>query len=238
VADMVITDDNFVSIVAAIEEGRGIYDNIRKFVHYLLSCNAGEILVMFVSSLIGLPPPLLPIQILWVNLVTDGLPALALGVDPVDPNIMRRLPRPTDEKVITKQRAFLMLAQGAFIAVCSLTAFIFVLLVEKEGIERARTAAFIVLACSQLFHSFNCRNMTRSLFEIGVFTNKKLILANFVSFAVQMMVVYVPFLQQVFKTKPLGAFDWLLVIGISSLPLWAMEIIKKVNHRLKFINVS
>jgi len=226
VADMVITDDNFVSIVAAIEEGRGIYDNIRKFVHYLLSCNAGEILVMFVSSLIGLPPPLLPIQILWVNLVTDGLPALALGVDPVEPDIMKRPPRPTDEKVITKQRALLMLVQGAFIAVCSLTAFSFVLFVEKEGIERARTAAFIVLSCSQLFHSFNCRNMTRSLFEIGVLTNMKLILANAVSFAAQMMVVYVPFLQQVFKTEPLGVFDWFLVVGISSLPLWAMEIIK------------
>lgn len=229
VADMVITDDNFVSIVAAIEEGRGIYDNIRKFVHYLLSCNAGEILVMFVSSLIGLPPPLLPIQILWVNLVTDGLPALALGVDPVDPHIMKRPPRPTDETVITRQRAFLMLAQGAFIAACSLTAFCFVWYVEKEGIERARTAAFIVLSCSQLFHSFNCRNMTRSLFEIGVFTNKKLILANLVSFAAQMVVVYVPFLQQVFKTKPLGLFDWFLVIGISSLPLWAMEVIKAIG---------
>lgn len=229
VADMVITDDNFVSIVSAIEEGRGIYDNIRKFVHYLLSCNAGEILVMFVSSLIGLPPPLLPVQILWVNLVTDGLPALALGVDPVDPNIMKRPPRPTDEKVITKQRAFLMLAQGAFIAVCSLTAFSFVLFVEKEGIERARTAAFIVLSCSQLFHSFNCRNTTRSLFEIGILTNKKLILATLVSFAAQMMVVYVPFLQRVFKTEPLGVFDWLLVIGISSLPLWAMEIVKALR---------
>jgi Ca2+-transporting ATPase len=231
VADMVITDDNFVSIVAAIEEGRGIYDNIKKFVHYLLSCNAGEILVMFVSSLVGLPVPLLPIQILWINLVTDGLPALALGVDPVDPNIMKQPPRPTDEGVITKGRAFLMLWQGAFIALCTLVAFGFVLFVEKEGIGRARTAAFVVLACSQLFHAFNCRSMTESLFKIGILTNKKLILATVTSFFVQMMVVYVPFLQRIFRTEALGAFDWLLVVGISSLPLWAMEVVKGLRSR-------
>lgn len=231
VSDMVVTDDNFASIVAAVEEGRGIYDNIKKFIHYLLSCNAGEILVMFASSLIGLPAPLLPIHILWVNLVTDGFPALALGVDPVDPKIMERAPRKSNESVVTKQRGFLMLAQGAFIAVCSLLAFCFVLFIEKEGIERARTAAFIVLACSQLFHSFNCRSMTESLFKIGIFTNKKLILATGVSFLLQMAVVYIPFLQKIFKTEPLGLFDWVLVVLISSFPLWAMEAVKAVNKK-------
>ncbi|OGX44999.1 MAG: hypothetical protein A2216_03035 [Omnitrophica WOR_2 bacterium RIFOXYA2_FULL_45_12] len=235
VSDMVITDDNFASIVAAVEEGRGIYDNIKKFVHYLLSCNAGEILVMFVSSLVGLPIPLLPIHILWINLVTDGFPALALGVDPVSPNIMQRPPRKINEKVVTKQRAFLMLAQGTFIAFCSLLAFTFVLFIEKEGIERARTAAFIVLSCSQLFHSYNCRSMTESLFKIGIFTNKKLILATGVSFFLQMAVVYVPFLQKVFKTEALGIFDWVLVVSISSFPLWAMEIVKLVNRKKDFL---
>ena len=229
VSDMIITDDNFASIVSAVEEGRGIYDNIKKFIHYLLSCNIGEILVMFVSSLIGLPIPLLPVQILWVNLVTDGLPALALGVDPVEPGIMNRSPRPVDEPVITKPHAFLMLAQGAFIALCSLSAFTFVLFVEKEDIIRARTAAFIVLSCSQLFHSFNCRSMTESLFKIGLFTNKNLILATFISFLLQMLVVYIPFLQKIFKTAPLGLFDWLLVLAVSSFPLWAMELVKKLN---------
>jgi Ca2+-transporting ATPase len=233
VSDMVITDDNFASIVSAVEEGRGIYDNIKKFVHYLLSCNAGEVLVMFVSSLIGWPVPLLPIQILWVNLVTDGLPALALGVDPVDGGIMERPPRKPGESVLTRDRAFLMLGQGAFIAFCSLFAFCFVLFVEKEGIGRARTAAFIVLSCAQLFHSFNCRSMSRSLFKIGVFTNKKLILAVAVSFLLQMAVVYVPALQTIFKTLPLGAFDWFLVLAISSFPLWAMELIKMVKGRRK-----
>ena len=232
VSDMVITDDNFASIVAAVEEGRGVYDNIRKFVHYLLSCNAGEILVMFVSSLVGLPAPLIPVQILWVNLVTDGLPALALGVEPVDPNIMERPPRPPNQPVVTIRRAFLMLAQGSFIAMCSLLAFTLVLFVEKEGISRARTAAFIVLSCSQLFHSFNCRNFTESLFKIGVFSNGKLVLANGVSFLLQMVVVYVPFLQKVFKTEALGVFDWFLVIIISSFPLWAMEVFKKVRKSI------
>ncbi|MDD4955881.1 MAG: cation-translocating P-type ATPase, partial [Candidatus Omnitrophica bacterium] len=235
VSDMVITDDNFASIVSAVEEGRGIYENIKKFIHYLLSCNAGEILVMFVSSLVGLPVPLLPIHILWVNLVTDGLPALALGVDPVSPNIMQKPPRPVNEAVVTKQRAILMLVQGAFIAFCSLLAFTLVLFVENEGIIRARTAAFIVLACSQLFHSFNCRNTTESLFKIGIFTNKKLILANFVSFFLQMAVVYIPFCQKIFKTEALGVFDWVLVVAISSFPLWAMELVKIINKKWRFI---
>ncbi len=237
VSDMVVTDDNFASIVSAVEEGRGIYDNIKKFVHYLLSCNAGEILVMFISSLIGWPAPLLPIHILWVNLVTDGLPALALAVDPVSPGIMKRPPRPAGEAVITKQGAFSMLTQGAFIAFCSLFAFSFVLFVEKEGIERARTAAFIVLSCSQLFHALNCRSMSVSLFKIGVFTNKKLILAVVVSFLLQMAAVYLPFAQKVFKTEALGVFDWILVLTISSFPLWAMEAVKAVKGKRKEKNV-
>ena len=234
VADMVVTDDNFASIVSAVEEGRGIYDNIKKFIHYLLSCNTGEILVMFTSSLIGLPVPLLPIHILWVNLVTDGLPALALGIDPVDPDIMRRPPRKPNESVVTRRGVFLLLTQGAFIAFCSLFAFIFVLFIEKEGIHRARTAAFVVLACSQLFHAFNCRSMTASLFTIGVCTNVQLIYACGISFIMQMAVVYVPVLQKVFKTEPLGLFDWVLVIGISSLPLWAMEGCKAVMGRYRY----
>jgi Ca2+-transporting ATPase len=236
VSDMVVTDDNFASIVSAIEEGRGIYDNILKFVHYLLSCNTGEILVMFVGAMIGLPVPLLPIQILWVNLVTDGLPALALGMDPTDPEIMKRRPRAPGEPVVTGSRGLLMLAQGAFIAACSLGAFAWVRYVEKggltdEGLARARTACFVVLAVSQLFHSYNCRSLTESLFKIGVFTNRSLLLATGISFGLQMMAVYAPGLQTVFKTEPLGPFDWLLVILISSLPLWGTEIYKALRRR-------
>ena len=234
VSDMVITDDNFASIVAAVEEGRGIYDNIKKFIHYLLSCNAGEILVMLVSTLMGLPVPLLPVQILWVNLITDGLPALALGVDPVNPDVMRRPPRSPDEKVVTRKRAVLMLVQGVFIAACSLLAFCFVL--EKEGLGRARTAAFVVLSCTQLFHAFNCRSMSESIFKLGIFTNKKLVAAALISFFLQMVVVYIPFLQVIFKTQALGVFDWLLVVMISSLPLWAMEIAKLINKKAHFLD--
>jgi Ca2+-transporting ATPase len=229
VSDMVITDDNFASIVAAVEEGRGIYENIQKFIHYLLSCNVGEILVMFVSTLLGLPVPLLPIQILWVNLVTDGLPALALGLEPVDPKVMMKSPRWQNEAVVTRGRALLMLGQGSFIALCSLLAFIFVLFIEQEGIGRGRTAAFIVLSCAQLVHSVNCRNMTESLFKIGVTTNGKLILAVLISFLMQIIVVYVPFLRAIFKTEPLGLFDWVFVIAVSSFPLWAMEAVKLVR---------
>jgi Ca2+-transporting ATPase len=229
VSEMVITDDNFASIVAAVEEGRGIYDNIRKFIHYLLSCNVGEILVMFIASLVRLPVPLLPIQILWINLVTDGLPALALGVDPTDKKIMKRPPRLKNESVLTRQMGGLIFLQGVFIAFCSLLAFYLVYFVEKEGIERARTASFMVLACSQLFHSFNCRSLKESIFSLGFFTNSKLVFATLISFILQMSVVYLPFLQTVFKTLPLSGFDLLMVLVISSFPLWAMELVKLFN---------
>jgi Ca2+-transporting ATPase len=230
VSEMVITDDNFASIVAAVEEGRGVYDNIRKFIHYLLSCNVGEIMVMFVASLLRLPVPLLPIQILWVNLVTDGLPALALGVDPTDKKIMHRPPRARDEHVLTRKMGRQIFLQGAFIAFCSLLAFYLVYFIENEGIERARTASFIVLACSQLFHSFNCRSNHESIFTLGFLSNLKLVYATLISFALQMAVVYLPFLQTVFKTQPLGWFDWIMVLVISSFPLLAMEIVKLLNR--------
>lgn len=181
---------------------------------------------MFAASLIGFPLPLLPVQILWVNLVTDGLPALALGVDPVDKDVMKNPPRMLNESVITRSGGIQMLAQGAFIAFCALLAFWYVLAVEAEGLARARTACFIVLSCSQLFHSFNCRSMNKSLFTIGVFSNKKLVAAALISFILQMLVVYIPFLQTIFKTEALRLFDWVLVLVISSLPLWAMELVK------------
>jgi P-type Ca2+ transporter type 2C len=234
VSDMVVTDDNFASIVAAVEEGRGIYDNIRKFIHFLLSCNLGEILVMFVTALIGLPVPLLPIQLLWVNLVTDGLPALALGVDPVDPKIMERPPRKPDEPVITGARGWLIGLQGAMIAACSLGAFLFVLLYEKEGIEMARTAALATLACSQLFHAFNCRSMRDSLFKLKIFTNPQLVGATLLSFLLQISIIYVPFFQPIFKTRALGPLDLGVMIAFSSLPLWIMEFVKALNRRFKF----
>ncbi|MDI6845936.1 MAG: calcium-translocating P-type ATPase, SERCA-type [Candidatus Saccharicenans sp.] len=237
VSDMIITDDNFASIVAAVEEGRTIYDNIKKFVHYLLSCNLAEIMVMFVASLVGWPVPLLPIQILWINLVTDSLPALGLGFDPPDPEVMSRPPRRPDEPVVDRKRAALMAVQGVFMAACALTAYFYVLYVENEGLERARTAAFIVLSVSQLFHSLNCRSQMKSLFQLGLFTNMKLAYAFLVSLSLQLSVVYVPVLQKIFKTQNLTLFDWALVIVLSSLPLWAMELVKKMNSRFRFYEI-
>ena len=231
VSDMIVTDDNFASIVAAVEEGRGIYDNIKKFIHYLLSCNTGEILTMFVASLVGWPVPLFPIQILWVNLVTDGLPALALGMDPVAKDIMSRPPRRKDEPIITKRRGRLIVAQGAFIAACALSAFAFVLFVEKEGILRARTAALFALASGQLFHSLNCRSQRDSLFKLGLFTNMKLIAAIGLSFAFQIAILYLPFTQKIFKVEALGALDLAVVIAVSSFPLWMMELVKLAGRR-------
>jgi Ca2+-transporting ATPase len=238
VADMVITDDNFASIVAAVEEGRGIYDNIKKFIHYLLSCNTGEILVMFAAALAGLPVPLLPIQILWVNIVTDGLPALALGMDPVDRNIMGRPPRPKNEPVITLSRARLILVQGGFIALCTLGAFLFVLLVEKEGIVRARTAALFALAASELFHALNCRSQSESLFKIGFFGNKKLIAACGTSLLIQAAINYIPVTQRIFRVEALSLLDMAVIVAISSLPLWAMELAKLANRKRRFLPQS
>ncbi len=237
VSDMVITDDNFASIIAAVEEGRGIYDNIKKFIHYLLSCNLGEILVMFIASILAFPVPLLPIQLLWVNLVTDGLPALALGVDPVDPGIMRRPPRNPDEPVITRARAWMLVLQGSLVAVCSLSAYLFVLVYEKEGIGRARTAALATLACSQLFHAFNCRSLRTSLFKLGIFSNPQLLFATSVSFVLQVSIIYVPFLQPIFKTQALSLLDLGVIMAFSSLPLWVMEIVKALNHRFHFYEI-
>jgi Ca2+-transporting ATPase len=262
VSDMVVTDDNFASIVAAVEEGRGIYDNIQKFVHYLLSCNAGEIFVMFLSSLIGLPVPLLPIHILWVNLVTDGLPALALGVDPVAKDIMKRPPRRPDEPVVSWGRVGLMLWQGFVISVCSLTAFCFMYYIEnrwsigqvfsalvsldinrlkaiftvpadmqEELLAHARSMAFVVLAFCQDFHSYNCRSQTVSLFKLGVFGNKKLIGATSVSIILNMSALYVPFFQNILKTKPLTGPELLVVLCAASTPLWVMELVKWVRNR-------
>ncbi|NUO07354.1 MAG: cation-translocating P-type ATPase [Candidatus Brocadia sp.] len=250
-SDMVITDDNFASIVAAVEEGRGIYDNIKKSIHYLLSCNAGEILTMLFASICNLPLPLFPIQILWINIATDGLPALALGVDTVDPDIMKRPARRSTEQIIDKSLGTLVVFQGFLIALSTLLAYLYVFYLtssENPGylyywflnelipcclggelfgdLERARTVAFCVMVVSQLFHSFNCRNARRSLFEIGAFTNKKLLMATALSLTMQLAIIYIPHSKDVFKVVPLGLKDWIIVFGFSSLTFVIMEIFK------------
>ena len=245
-SDMVITDDNFASIVAAVEEGRGIYDNIKKSIHYLLSCNAGEILTMLFASIFNLPLPLFPIQILWINIATDGLPALALGVDPVDPEIMKRQARRSAEQIVDKKLGSLIIFQGFLIAFSTLFAYLYVLYdtscatlgclhwftnevlpcALSGDLDRARTVAFCVMVTSQLFHSFNCRNARLSLFKVGVFTNKKLLLATGLSLAMQVAIIHIPYCERIFKVTPLGLKDWATVFGFSFLIFLIMEITK------------
>jgi len=211
---MILGDDNFATIVAAIEEGRGIYDNIRKFIRYLLSCNVGEVLTMFFASLLGLPIPLLPIQILWVNLVTDGLPAMALGVDPSDPDIMYRKPRHPRESIFAYGLARRIAVRGTLIGVGTLLVYIVGFYLSKDlGI--ARTMAFTTLVFSQLFHVFDCRSEKYSIFERGLFSNRFLVGAVTCSITMHLLVLYLPFFQSIFKTYPLNTVHWLIILAVS-----------------------
>jgi Ca2+-transporting ATPase len=229
-SDMILTDDNFASIVAAVEEGRAIFDNIRRFIHFLISCNIGELLAMFLASLLGLPLPLLPIQILWVNLATDSLPALALGVEPAEPGGMDRPPRPPSEGVITKRIASIMLMQGTVIGLLTLGAFVFEYFVMGGSVERARVVAFSTTIFAQNVHAFNVRSNRYSVFKLGLFTNPWLLVAFGVVILSELAVIYVPFLQPIFKTMPLGAQDWALVVTLGLMPLVVVEIIKLIGR--------
>ncbi|HEX6970723.1 MAG TPA: cation-transporting P-type ATPase, partial [Limnochordia bacterium] len=214
-AAMVLADDHYATIVAAIEEGRGIYENIRKFIRYLLGCNVGEVLTMLVATLAGLPLPLLPIQILWMNLVTDGLPALALGVDPPEPGLMERPPRRPDEGIFARRLHRRILWRGLLISVCTLASFLVALQADPEGLSRARTMAFTTLVMSQLCYVFQCRSERRSAFEVGWASNWLLIAAVGISALMQVAVLYLAPLQRIFGTVGLTAEDW-LVVGVLS----------------------
>ncbi|MCR4401763.1 MAG: cation-translocating P-type ATPase [Firmicutes bacterium] len=213
-AAMVLADDNYATIVAAVEEGRGIYDNIRKFIRYLLACNAGEVLAMLIAVLAGLPLPLVPMQILWMNLVTDGLPAIALGVDPVDPDVMTRRPRRPKEGVFSRGLGLKIASQGVFIGVCTIAAFLTSLFLHGDLTE-ARTVAFTCLVMAQLFYVFHCRSEYRSVVEMNPWSNPYLVGAVLVSTAMQLAAVYWPALQEVFHTTALDGLGWLLVLVFS-----------------------
>jgi len=216
-AAMVIEDDNFTTIVAAVEEGRAIYDNIRKFIRYLLSSNTGEVVTMFVAALLGLPLPLLPIQILWVNLLTDGLPALALGFEPPAQDIMERRPRKKNESVFSRGLARKIIGRGLIMGL--LTVAVFILGLASGDLALARTLAFTVLVMQQLFHVLECRSESRSVFEVGLLGNPYLLLAAAVSFGLQLAVLYHPVLRQVFATVPLTVEEWGLVVLVAGLGL-------------------
>ncbi len=208
---MILTDDNFATIVRAIEEGRAIYDNIRKFIRYLLSCNVGEVLVMFLAAFMGLPLPLLPIQILFVNLVTDGLPAMALGIDPPAPGVMERPPRPPAESIFARGLGTKIAFRGILIGVSTLAVFALSLGPWGLGLREARSMALATLVLSQLLHVFDARSEDRSFLEVGLFSNPWAVMAVLSSIGMLLAVIYVPWLSQLFKTDPLALGDWAVV---------------------------
>ena len=205
-AEMVLLDDNFATIVAAVEEGRVIYDNIRRFIKYLLSCNASEIAVMLIGPLLGMPIPLLPLQILWMNLVTDGLPALALGVEPAEKNVMKRPPYSSTESVFGRGMLTFIIVIGI---VMSLISIGIGLIAYNAGDPAWQTLLFTTLIFAQLALALEARSEEESLFRLGVFTNRSMIWAIISTLILQLLVVYVPFLQTIFDTDPLGWQDLL-----------------------------
>ncbi len=225
-SDMVLLDDNYATMVKAVEEGRTIYDNIRKSIQYLLSCNIGEIIAIFTAILLGLGSPLTPIQILWMNLITDGAPALALGLEPPERGIMKRRPRRPEEGILSGATAVNILWQGALIGLLSLTAY-WLALRWGRTLTEAHTIAFVTMALSQLVHSFNVRSQTQSLFAIGLTSNINLVYAFFLSLVLQLAVVFLPFLQGIFGTTFLRLEDWGLIVGLCLVPLVAVEIAKR-----------
>ncbi len=239
-ADVVLTDDNFSSIVKAVEEGRNIYRNIKKSILFLLSCNFGEIIALFLAILLGWATPLRPIHILWVNLITDTLPALSLGVDPEDPDVMKEKPRHAKESLFSGSIPFLIF-NGALIGLLTLAAFIagakfytgdtnlfplFPDQIDEDALLHAQTMAFVVLSFSQLVHSFNLRSRTKSIFSIGLFTNKYLVFSLLIGVLMQVCIISIPPLANIFGVHALTIRDWGFVFVLSIIPLIVNEIIK------------
>ncbi|WP_282804533.1 cation-translocating P-type ATPase [Clostridium tetani] len=240
-SDVILTDDNFSTIVSAVKEGRNIFNNIKKSIIFLLSCNIGEIISLFFAILLGWPAPLRPIHLLWVNLITDTLPALSLGIDPGDPDVMDEKPRDPKASLFAGGTGTFLILNGLLIGFLTLAAFIvgvkvytnsttlFPLIpedVSKEALTHAQTMAFVVLSVSQLFHSLNLRHPKKSIFQLGIFTNKYLIGAIIFGIVLQDIVITIPFLANIFKVYDLLLKDWLLVGILSIIPLIVNEIAK------------
>lgn len=222
-ADLIIADDNFASIVAAVEEGRGIYDNIAKTLAYLLAGNAGELAVMLIAALVGWPLPLLPIQLLWINLVTDGLPALALATDPIDPDVLTRPPRRQDAQLI--DRAFLkrIALTGVLTAGVALTAFAYEFHADNS-VAQARNAAFSTLVIAELLRSFGARSNEKTVWRIGLFSNMRLFAIVAVSFALQFLIHHLPILETLFGAEPVSVAQCTAWIGLGAIPLVVLEL--------------
>ncbi len=225
-SSLVLADDNFATIVAAVEEGRGIYENIRKFIRYLLASNVGEIMTMFLAMMAGLPLPLVPIQILWVNLVTDGLPAMALGVDQSESDLMRQKPRSSRENIFARRLGWKIVSRGLLIGLCTLAAFVIALRQgsgDADSLVHAQTVAFATLVMAQLIHVFDCRS-SRSIFHRRLLENKFLVFSVLSSLALMLGVLYLEPLQPIFKTVPLTFRDWALVMVAAGIPTFAWGI--------------
>jgi Ca2+-transporting ATPase len=230
---MVLTDDNFASIVAAVEEGRGIYDNIQKFLHYLLAGNAGLVLFVLLASLAGWPFPLTATQILWMNLVTNGLPALTLGLEPPERDVMRRRPRPPGEPVITARRGLLMLAHGLLVAAVTAAGFAVVYQWDEANLPRARTMAFCVVSYAFIFFSLSCRSLRYTMPELGLFSNPALLGAIAVSGLLQFSVVTLPFARPVFETASHFVGEWGLLALLALTPVTVIEVTKLLRAWLR-----
>ena len=217
-SDIILMDDNFSTIVSAVQEGRGIYDNIKKAIHFLLSCNIGEIMTIFVAIFFGLSAPLLPVQLLFINLVTDSFPALCLGVEPPDPDSMNRPPLSKNESIFHFDTVFQMVLEGMFIGSLALFAY-------TSGNS---TMCFAVLSLSQLVHSFNMRS-EHSLLETGILGNKKLLFSVLFCIVLQCLVICVPVLQPIFHTQALNPREWVVVGILSLMPIPLMEISKRLH---------
>ncbi len=231
-SDMVLTDDNFASIVSAVEEGRGIFDNIQKVLQFLLSCNTGEILLMLVASLLGWPAPLLPIQLLWINLVTDGLPALAITLEPPEPDVMRRKPRRPNESILSPRLGLAILFQGLFVGGVSLMGFGWSYSHSAGNVEQARAMAFCVLVYAELLRAIAARSQTYTLGQLGFFTNPYLLLAIAVSGMLQVSVAILPFTQRVFDVPVHAPMDWLVIALLALTPVTLIELLKLARQKL------
>lgn len=228
-SDLVLTDDNFATIVSAIHEGRIIFDNLKKFIYFLLSCNISEVLIMLLVMLVSRHPPLWPVQLLWINLVTDGLPALALGVDAPEPGIMNRAPRDPDEKILSLPNQLNLLWQGLLMAAGAIASYVLALYFLGRDLDGARTILFATLVFVQLFHTFNSRSETKSAMSMGFLSNKYLLGALAASAALQLAVIYAPALQPLFKTEFLFLKDWGVVFACAFIPVLLIESIKQMR---------
>ena len=224
-ADMVLLDDNFATIVAAVEEGRVIYDNIRRFIKYLLTCNASEIAVMLIGPFLGMPLPLLPLQILWMNLVTDGLPALALGVEPPEKDVMKRQPYTANESVFGRGMVQFIVGIGIIMSVLSIGA---AWELWHLGDPRWQTVLFTTLVFSQLAVAVSTRSETNWAFSVGLFTNRSMVLAVVLTVALQLVVIYLPLANEIFQTQPLTPAELGLTFGLAVLTFIIVELWKAV----------